>query len=128
MGLTSWKKSPLGKVHLSDVVIAKNYLSKHELDHLNRIVSLYLDHAELQAIRQIPMYMADWVAKLNSFLKFNQYEILTTSGNISHEVAESQAMSEYEKFRIKQDKSYISDFDKFLSLSAKTPKFPKSPK
>jgi len=112
MGLTSWRRSPKGKIMPSDVVIAKNYLNKKELDHLNRIVSLYLDYAEMQAARQKPMYMKNWVEKLNAFLKFSEYEILTNAGKISHEVAESLALGEYEKFKRIQDKNYISDFDR----------------
>ncbi|MBF0543055.1 MAG: virulence RhuM family protein [Candidatus Riflebacteria bacterium] len=112
MGLTSWRKSPDGKIMPSDVVVAKNYLGKEELDHLNRIVSMYLDFAELQAVRNLPMYMKDWIEKLNAFLKFSEYEILTNSGKISHEVAVALAQKQFEKFRIGQDKSFISDFDK----------------
>lgn len=112
MGLTSWRRGPKGKIMPSDVVIAKNYLNKKELDHLNRIVSLYLDYAEMQAIRQKPMIMKDWTEKLNAFLKFSEYEILTNAGAISHEVAESLALGEYEKFKKIQDKNYISDFDR----------------
>jgi hypothetical protein len=112
MGLTSWRRSPRGKIMPSDVVIAKNYLNKKELDYLNRIVALYLDYAEMQAIRQKPMYMKDWIEKLNAFLKFSEFEILSNAGRISHEVAESLALGEYEKFSKIQDKNYISDFDK----------------
>ena len=112
MGLTSWRKSPRGKIMPADVTIAKNYLDKSELDHLNRIVSLYLDFAELQAVRNIPMYMKEWVIKLDAFLKFSEYEILTNSGNISHEVAVALAEEQFEKFRVKQDETYVSDFDK----------------
>jgi len=112
MGLTSWRKAPGGKIMPSDVAIAKNYLDKPELDHLNRIVSMYLDYAELQAVRNKPMYMKDWIEKLNAFLKFSEYEILTNAGQISHEVALSLANKEYERFKKIQDKNYISDFDK----------------
>jgi len=112
MGLTSWRKGPQGKVMPSDVSIAKNYLNKPEIDHLNRIVTMYLDFAELQAVRNIPMYMKDWIEKLNAFLKFSEYEILMNAGSISHEVALDLANKEYEKFRVIQDKNYISDFDK----------------
>ncbi len=112
MGLTSWRKAPGGKIMPSDVVIAKNYLDKPELDHLNRIVTMYLDYAELQAVRNSPMYMKDWIEKLNAFLKFSEYEILTNAGQISHEVALALASKEYERFRKIQDKNYISDFDK----------------
>lgn len=112
MGLTSWRRGPKGKIMESDVVIAKNYLEKGELKHLNRIVSLYLDYAELQAVRRKPMYMKDWTEKLNAFLKFSEYDILTNAGSISHDVAEALAMKEYEKYRIKQDKTFESDFDR----------------
>ena len=112
MGLTSWKKSPKGKIMPSDVKIAKNYLNKEEMNHLNRIVSLYLDYAELQATRRKQMYMKNWITKLNAFLKFSEYEILTNAGKISHEVAEVLALKEYEEYRKIQDKNYISDFDR----------------
>jgi len=95
-----------------DVAIAKNYLDKTELDHLNRIVTMYLDYAELQAVRNKPMYMKDWIEKLNAFLKFSEYEILTNAGQISHEVALALASKEYETFKKIQDENYISDFDK----------------
>ena len=112
MGLTSWRKGPKGKVMPSDVSTAKNYLNKPELDHLNRIVTMYLDFAELQAVRNIPMYMKDWIEKLNAFLKFSEYEILSNAGSISHEVALALAHKEYDVYRIQQDKDYFSDFDK----------------
>ena len=112
MGLTTWRRAPKGKSMPSDVVSAKNYLGLKELDHLNRIVSMYLDYAELQAVRGKPMYMRDWVEKLNAFLKFNEHEILTDMGKISHEVAVALAMKEYEIYRKKQDKKYVSDFDR----------------
>ena len=111
MGLTSWRKGPDGKIMPSDVAIAKNYLDKTELDHLNRIVTMYLDYAELQAVRNKPMYMKDWIEKLNAFLKFSEYEILTNAGQISHEVALALASKEYETFKKIQDTNYISDFD-----------------
>ena len=112
MGLTSWRKGHGGKIMPSDVAIAKNYLDKPELNHLNRIVTMYLDYAELQAVRNKPMYMKDWIEKLNAFLKFSEYEILTNAGSISHEVALALANKEYEIFKKIQDKNYISDFDK----------------
>ena len=111
MGLTSWCRSPRGKIMPSDVIIAKNYLDKKELTHLNRIGNMYLDYAEMQAARGKAMTMKDWVEKLNAFLKFSEYEILTNAGRISHEVAETLALSEYEKYKKVQDKTYISDFD-----------------
>jgi hypothetical protein len=112
MGLTSWRKGPGGKILPGDVGIAKNYLDKKELEHLNRIVSMYLDYAELQAVRNRPMYMKDWIDKLNAFLKFSEYEILTGGGAVSHDVAVSLAAREYEVFKKSQDRNYISDFDK----------------
>lgn len=111
MGLTVWKNSPRGKIRESDVVIAKNYLNQKELDLLNRIVTMYLDYAEMQAKRGIIMYMKDWVAKLDTFLKFNERQILNDKGLISREVAEALALGEYEKYKKVQDKNYISDFD-----------------
>lgn len=112
MGLTSWRKSPHGKIMPSDISVAKNYLDQKELDHLNRIVNMYLDYAELQAVRHKPMYMKNWVGKLNAFLKFSEYEILTNAGKVSQEVAKELALKEYEKFRKAQDRKYISDFDR----------------
>ena len=116
MGLTSWRKGLKGKVMPGDVSTAKNYLNKPELDHLNRIVTMYLDFAELQAVRNIPMYMKDWIEKLNAFLKFSEYEILTNAGSISHEVALVLAHKEYEIFNKDQDKKYISDFDREVKV------------
>ncbi len=112
MGLTVWKNSPKGEIRESDVVIAKNYLNEKELDRLNRIVTMYLDYAEMQAQKGVMMCMKDWVAKLNAFLQFNEEDILENSGKISHEIAENLALGEYEKYRKIQDKNYVSDFDK----------------
>ena len=112
MGLTSWRRSPNGKIMPNDVVIAKNYLDKKELTGLNRIVNMYLDYAEMQAARGRVMTMKNWIEKLNAFLKFSEHEILTNAGKISHEVAEELALEEYEKYRIIQDKNYVSDFDR----------------
>ncbi len=114
MGLTTWKRAPKGKIMLSDTGVAKNYLKKEEISHLNRIVSMYIDYAELQAIRQIPMKMSDWVEKLNAFLKFSEYDILNNAGKVKHEVAIALAAQEYEKFRVIQDANYVSDFDREL--------------
>ena len=114
MGLTSWRKGPEGKIMPRDVTIAKNYLVRSEINHLNRIVTMYLDYAELQAVRQKPMYMKDWIDKLNAFLKFSEYEILTDSGAISHEVAQALALKEYEVFKKKQDCLFESDFDRYI--------------
>jgi len=114
MGLTSWRKGPAGKIFPGDVVTAKNYLGKEELEHLNRIVSMYLDFAELQAVRNKPMFMKDWIEKLNAFLKFSEYEIILDAGKVSHEVAQSLALKEYSEFQRKQDQLYESDFDKII--------------
>jgi len=114
MGLTSWKNSPNGKIMMSDVVIAKNYLTKEELKSLERIVTMYLDYAEDQAERHIPMTMEDWKKRLDVFLEFNEREVLNNPGKVSHKVAESFALSEFEKYRIVQDKLFESDFDKFM--------------
>ena len=114
MGLTSWRKSPHGKIYPGDIAIAKNYLNKTELDFLNRIVTMYLDYAELQAVRNRPIFMKDWIEKLDAFLKFSEYDILADSGKVSHEVAVSLANTEYEKFRAIQDRDYVSDFDREL--------------
>lgn len=126
MGLTVWKNAPKGNIRETDVVIAKNYLNEEELDHLNRIVTMYLDFAEMQAKRGILMRMKDWVAKLDAFLKFNEREILGDAGKVSHEVAEALALGEYEKYRVEQNKNYISDFDrevkKIAEIDKKKPK------
>jgi hypothetical protein len=112
MGLTVWKNSPAGKIRKEDVSVAKNYLDKNELDGLNRIVSMYLDFAENQAIKGVAMYMKDWVKKLDAFLQFNEAAILTNAGKISHQEAVIKAEGEFEKFRIIQERNYESDFDK----------------
>ena len=114
MGLTTWKNSPNGKILATDVVIAKNYLTKEELKSLERIVTMYLDYAEDQALRHIPMTMEDWKNKLDVFLQFNEREVLNNPGEVTHKVAESFALSEFEKYRIIQDKLFESDFDKFM--------------
>ena len=111
MGLTTWKNSPKGAIRKTDVGIAKNYLNEKELDGLNRIVTMYLDYAEMQAQKGVVMYMKDWVDKLDAFLQFNEKEILQDSGKISHEVAVALAESEYEKYRVVQDLTLESDFD-----------------
>ncbi len=117
MGLTSWKNAPAGKIVKADVSIAKNYLLKDELEELNEIVEMYLDYANRQARRQIPMTMADWAEKLDAFLKFNDAEVLQDKGKVTHEIAKSFAESEFEKYRVIQDSNYKSDFDKFLEDS-----------
>jgi len=112
MGLTTWKNAPHGKIMKSDVSIAKNYLNEKEIKALERIVTMFLDYAENQAARQIPMKMKDWVNKLDAFLKFNEYDILNNAGKVSHEVAKALAEEEYSKFRVIQDRAYESDFEK----------------
>ncbi|MDL1879301.1 virulence RhuM family protein [Cytophagia bacterium CHB2] len=112
MGLTTWKNAPHGKIMKSDVSIAKNYLEEKEIKALERVVTMFLDYAENQAARQIPMKMKDWVEKLDAFLKFNEYDILQNAGKVSHEVAKALAEEEYSKFRVIQDQSYESDFEK----------------
>lgn len=114
MGLTNWKNSPKGKIMASDVVVAKNYLTKEELKSLERIVTMYLDYAEDQAERHIPMTMNDWKKRLDVFLEFNGRDILNNPGKVTHKIAESFALSEFEKYRVVQDKIFESDFDKFM--------------
>jgi len=111
MGLTTWKNSPNGKILRSDTSIAKNYLKEKEIRELNRLVELYLNFAELQAERNIPMKMCEWIEVLDSFLKINRYDLLNNSGKISHEEAIKNATLEYKKFRIVQDQKFMSDFD-----------------
>jgi hypothetical protein len=112
MGLQTCRNSPHGKILKSDVTVAKNYLIEKEIKGLERIVSMYLDYAEDRATRHITMKMQDWVQRLDAFLRFNEYQILSDSGTVSHEVAEELAVKEYEKFRQIQDKDYISDFER----------------
>lgn len=111
MGLTSWKNAPSGKILKSDVSVAKNYLMEEEVKELERVVSMYLDYAENQAARQIPMTMADWVAKLDAFLKFNEYEVLGNAGKVSAEVGKRLAEEHYARFRVRQDRAFESDFE-----------------
>lgn len=112
MGLQTWKNAPQGKILKSDVSIAKNYLIEKEIKELERVVTMYLDYAESQSARGVPMKMKDWVEKIDGFLQFNEYKILKDAGDISHEVAKKLAESEYERFRIVQDNNFESDFDK----------------
>ncbi|NBH82260.1 cell filamentation protein Fic [bacterium C-53] len=114
MGLTTWESAPNGKIVRTDVSIAKNYLSDEEMSYMERIVSLYLDYAELQAERQIPMSMEDWAKRLDGFMEFNGNEILTGAGKISAEQAKLYAETEFEKYRVVQDRIFMSDYDKFL--------------
>ncbi|MCB9544445.1 MAG: virulence RhuM family protein [Myxococcales bacterium] len=112
MGLTTWKQGPDGKVLKSDVAIAKNYLTEDELRALERVVSMYLDFAENQAARRIPMRMADWTARLDAFLQFNGYDVLTHAGTISRDVAKQLAEARYDQFRVTQDQHFTSDFER----------------
>jgi hypothetical protein len=116
IGLTTWKNAPKGAIRKTDVSIAKNYLNEKELEGLNRIVTMYLDFAESQALKGVVMNMKDWIVKLDSFLQFNEIEILTHQGKVKHEVALALAESEFEKYRIAQDKLLESDFDKAINL------------
>lgn len=114
MGLTNWKESPTGKILRSDVTIAKNYLSETELKNLNNVVNIFLDIAEDNAERNIPMYMKDWKEEVDSVLKLRHYDILDGKGKVSKKEADEKAENEYEKFKIIQDKKFISDFDKLV--------------
>lgn len=114
MGLTTWEKSPDGKILKSDVIIAKNYLDEKEIKGLNNLVNLFLDIAENNAERNIPMYMNDWKNEVENALKVFHYDILEGNGKISHKQAVQKATSEYEKYKFIQDKNYISDFDKLV--------------
>jgi len=120
MGLTSWKQSPKGKILKTDVYIAKNYLTKPELEELGRIVNAYLDLAEIKAKRKMPMTMEDWAKQLNSFLSVaSDRDILQGTGKISHKIALDFAESEWEKYRLVQDRLYKSDFDRLLEETGK---------
>lgn len=114
MGLTTWNKSPDGKILKSDVIIAKNYLDEKEIKNLNNLVNLFLDIAENNAERNITMYMEDWNGELENALKVFHYEVLEGKGKISHEMAKDKAFSEYGKYKVIQDKNFVSDFDKLL--------------
>ena len=126
MGLTSWERYPDGKIQKYDVSIAKNYLSKEEMQALERIVAMYLDYAEYQASRHIPMTMQDWSQRLNRFLEFNEHEILHDTGRVTHEIAKAFAESEFEKYRVVQDQLFESDFDRFLALEERVEESKKS--
>ncbi len=116
MGLTSWQDAPEGKIQRFDVVVAKNYLTEPELAQLGRLVSAYLDVAESMALRRLPMTMADWEERLNRFIAATDREILQDAGKVSAEVARAHAESEFEKYRVVQDRLFVSDFDRFLQL------------
>jgi hypothetical protein len=125
MGLSTWRKAPTGKIHKSDVAIAKNYLRADELKSLNHIVTMYLDHAEFQASRGRLMTMADWEKRLDAFLLFNEQEILHDKGRVSHAVAQALAEDAYASFRIEQDRRFKSDFDRLLQQAPKSISKPK---
>ena len=115
MGLTTWENSPDGKILKSDVIIAKNYLNEREFKNLNNLVNLFLDIAENNAERSITMYMEDWKNEVENALKIFHYEVLEGNGKISHKQAITKAENEYEKYKVSQDKNYVSDFDKLLN-------------
>jgi hypothetical protein len=120
MGLTTWRNAPKGSIRKTDLGIAKNYLNEKELNGLNRIVTMYLDYAENQSLKGVIMYMKDWVEKLDAFLQFNEEAVLKHQGKVSHEVALALAESEFEKFRIAQDKIIESDFDLEIKAMGET--------
>ena len=122
MGLTSWRNAPDGKIVKADVSIAKNYLSSNEIQELNEIVTMYLDYATRQTRRHIPMTMADWASKLDAFLQFNDAEILQNKGKVTAAIAKAFAESEFEQYRIIQDRSYQSDFDRLVADTDLNPK------
>ena len=114
MGLTTWQDAPNGKIKKSDVIVAKNYLTEEELGQLNRMVSAYLDFAENMANRHIPLTMADWEKRLNKFIEMFEYGLLQDAGKVTAEIAKLHAETEFEKYRIVQDRLYKSDFDRFI--------------
>ena len=114
MGLTVWQDAPDGKIKKSDVTIAKNYLTEFEMTQLNRMVTSYLDFAENMAIRKIPLTMQDWEQRLNGFIEMFQYGLLKDAGKVTAEIAKIHAETEFEKYRIVQDRLFMSDFDKFM--------------
>ena len=115
MGLTSWRNAPDGKIVKADVSVAKNYLSVDEMQELNEIVTMYLDYATRQARRHIPMTMADWASKLDAFLQFNDAEVLRDKGKVTAAIAKAFAESEFEQYRVLQDRLYQSDFDRLMA-------------
>ena len=114
MGLTTWKDAPDGKVRESDVVVAKNYLTEFEMGQLNRMVTAYLDYAENMAARHIPVTMQDWETRLNAFIQMFEYGLLKDAGKVSAEIARLHALAEFEKYRVVQDRLYLSDYDRFV--------------
>lgn len=114
MGLTTWQDAPDGKIKITDVSVAKNYLSEFELNQLNRMVNAYLDFAENMTERKIPLTMQDWETRLNSFIEMFEYGLLKDAGKVSAAIAKLHAESEFEKYRVTQDKLFVSDYDKYL--------------
>lgn len=119
MGLTTWRNAPHGKVLKGDVTIAKNYLNQAECNKLNRLVGMFIDFAEMRALNKMVMSMTDWLAQVRRFLNFNEQQVLENAGQISHEMAVLKAHAEYEKYRVKQDREYLSDFDQSFALYLK---------
>ena len=115
MGLTTWKNSPQGEILKSDVTIAKNYLNQSEVSQLNRLVGMFIDYAEVRALNRQVMTMKDWLKQVEKFLNYTDQQVLRRAGEISHEIAVAKAHGEFEKYRVKQDVDYISDFDKALA-------------
>ncbi len=118
MGLSTWQDAPNGKIKPSDVIVAKNYLTEEEIKQLNRMVSAYLDYAEDMAQRKIPLTMADWETRLNRFIDMFEYGLLKDAGKVTAEIAKLHALSEFEKYRVIQDREYVSDFDRFMLENA----------
>ena len=114
MGLTTWQDAPDGKIKITDVTVAKNYLTEFELEQLNRMVSAYLDYAENMTKRKIPLTMQDWETRLNAFIEMFEYGLLKDAGKVTAAIAKLHAESEFEKYRIVQDRQFLSDFDKYL--------------
>lgn len=120
--MTTWKNAPQGRIRKSDVSIAKNYLNEEEMINLNEIVTMYLDYAERQARRGNIMYMQDWVRRLDAFLQFNEEDILHDKGKVTVAIAKAFAESEFEKFRVLQDRTYQNDFDRLMANIEETKK------
>ena len=124
MGLTTWKDAPNGKIQRFDVTVAKNYLTQEELSAMARIVNAYLDLAELRASEQVPMTMQDWTEQFEGLLRLSRKEVLTNAGSISAEIAQKHALCEFEKFRVRQDQQFLSDFDRILLDGATVQEYP----
>lgn len=121
MGLTTWKDAPQGKIHKFDVSVAKNYLTQHEMAQLERLVAAYLDVAEDMALRKIPMTMQDWETRLNRFIEVTDREVLQDAGKVTAVIAKAHAESEFEKYRVIQDRLFESDFDRLLKQGGVVP-------